>query len=91
MNALPYDTALVVGVGSGISASIVRSLAGAGIKMAAAARNIDKLKLLSDETGALLVQADAADPKSVEALFAESKEHRYSLPRTSAKIKREER
>lgn len=38
MSALPYKTALIVGTGPGISASLVRALGAAGLEVAAAAR-----------------------------------------------------
>jgi NADP-dependent 3-hydroxy acid dehydrogenase YdfG len=40
MTAIPYRTALIVGAGSGISASVKRGLAAAGFKVGLAARNI---------------------------------------------------
>ena len=44
MTDIPYRTALIVGAGSGISASVARGLAAAGLKVGLAARNIDKLR-----------------------------------------------
>ena len=51
MTELPYRTALIVGAGAGISASVARALAAAGLKLGLAARNIDKLAPLAAETG----------------------------------------
>jgi NAD(P)-dependent dehydrogenase (short-subunit alcohol dehydrogenase family) len=70
MTSLPYATALVVGAGPGISASLARGLADAGVRVALAARNADKLAALAAETGATAFPADAADLASVERLFA---------------------
>jgi NAD(P)-dependent dehydrogenase (short-subunit alcohol dehydrogenase family) len=70
MNDIPYRTALVIGAGPGISASLARMLTAHGLKVALATRNIDKLAALATETGALALGADAADPASVAALFA---------------------
>lgn len=79
MSNLPYRSALIVGTGPGISASLVRQLSDAGLKVAASARNIDKLDDLATETGAALFSADATDPASVERLFAEA-EARIGVP-----------
>ncbi|KQV84006.1 SDR family NAD(P)-dependent oxidoreductase [Rhizobium sp. Root1220] len=69
MSEFPYSTALIVGTGPGISASLARQLTARGVQVALAARNADKLKALADETGAKAFAADAAQPASVEALF----------------------
>lgn len=69
MKTLPYKTALIIGAGPGISASLTRLLASAGIKVALAARRIDKLAPLCEATGAVAFECDAADPKSVADLF----------------------
>ena len=72
MTTIPYRTALIVGAGSGISASVARSLAGAGLKVGLAARNIDKLAPLAGEIGAQRFSVDAADPAAVLHLFEEA-------------------
>ena len=69
MAAIPYHTALVVGVGPGISASVARGLAAAGLKVGLAARNIDKLAPLAAEIGAERFAVDATDPAAVAHLF----------------------
>ncbi|WEX74545.1 SDR family NAD(P)-dependent oxidoreductase [Sinorhizobium numidicum] len=69
MTDFPYSTALIVGAGSGLSASLARQLAARGVKVALAARNIEKLEALADETGANTFAADATQPASVSALF----------------------
>lgn len=71
MSTLPYNTALIVGVGTGISASLARALSGAGLKVGLAARNVQKLASLASETGALTFAADAAEPGAVAQLFAD--------------------
>lgn len=71
MTDFPYSTALIVGAGSGVSASLARLLAARGVKVALAARNIDKLAALAAETGAKTFATDAAQPASVAALFEE--------------------
>lgn len=69
MNALPYKTALIVGAGPGISASLTRALRREGLAVAMAARDPGKLDGLVRETGAVPFAVDAADPASVETLF----------------------
>jgi NAD(P)-dependent dehydrogenase (short-subunit alcohol dehydrogenase family) len=64
------ETALIVGVGSGLSASLARLLAQEGMAMALAARNTEKLSALAAETGALALACDASDPAQVERLFS---------------------
>ena len=72
MAAIPYSTALIVGAGPGISASVARGLAAAGLKLGLAARNIDKLAPLAAETGAERFAVDASDPAAVAHLFEEA-------------------
>src|ERR1700719_3353255 len=47
-----YETALIVGAGAGLSASLARLFSREGIRVALAARNTDKLTDLCKETGA---------------------------------------
>jgi NAD(P)-dependent dehydrogenase (short-subunit alcohol dehydrogenase family) len=69
MSQFPYRAALIVGVGSGISASLARALASLGVRVGLAARNVEKLAPLIAETGASAFAADATDAKAVENLF----------------------
>src|SRR5262249_19188841 len=64
-------TALIVGAGSGISASVARRLAALEVKVGLAARNVEKLQALRGETRAATFAADASDPDSVVRLFQE--------------------
>src|SRR5262245_41986827 len=64
-------TALIVGAGSGISAAFARALHADGYQLSLAARDIDKLAQLAQQTAAHLAEVDAADAGSVAALFAE--------------------
>jgi len=64
------ETALIIGAGRGLSASLTRLLAAEGAAVAIAARNTDKLDKLVADTGAKAYQCDASDPASVDALFA---------------------
>jgi NAD(P)-dependent dehydrogenase (short-subunit alcohol dehydrogenase family) len=65
----PYRSALIVGAGLGISASVARHFAALGVKVALAARNVQKLEALVRGTGTLAFSADASDPESVARLF----------------------
>ncbi|WP_049732338.1 SDR family NAD(P)-dependent oxidoreductase [Rhizobium ecuadorense] len=69
MTDFPYESALIVGAGSGISASLARQLSALGVKVGLAARNIEKLQTLIGETGASAFAADVSQPASVAALF----------------------
>jgi NAD(P)-dependent dehydrogenase (short-subunit alcohol dehydrogenase family) len=72
MTDIPYRTALIVGAGPGISASLARGLAAAGLKVGVAARNIDKLTPLAAETGAQTFAVDASQPAGVARLFEDA-------------------
>ena len=52
MPQIPYRNALIVGAGSGISASFPRLLAADGVKVGLAARSPEKLDAFADEIGA---------------------------------------
>jgi NAD(P)-dependent dehydrogenase (short-subunit alcohol dehydrogenase family) len=67
-------TALIVGVGSGLSASVARRLAAAGVKVGLAARNTDKLAGLVAETGGAAFRCDVSVPAEVERLFVAASE-----------------
>lgn len=75
MTDFPYGTALIVGVGPGISASLTRRLAALGVKVGIAARDISKLTALAAETGAITFAVDASDARAVPALFDEADRH----------------
>lgn len=64
-----FKTALIVGTGSGISASFTRLLARDGYKVAIAARNADKLAALAKETGAVPLACDSTKLEGVSDLF----------------------
>ncbi|MEP1353792.1 MAG: SDR family NAD(P)-dependent oxidoreductase [Tateyamaria sp.] len=63
-------TALIIGAGSGLSASLARQLHARGNAIVLAARNTDKLAMLVEETQARAVALDGSDPGDVDALFA---------------------
>lgn len=62
-------SAIIVGAGSGISASVARRLAERGYRVCLAARKPEKLAALAEEIGGVAQACDAADPASVAALF----------------------
>jgi len=68
---LKDKVALIVGAGSGLSASIARVFANAGMRIALAARSIDDLAGLAAETGAKTFACDATDASAVKRLFAD--------------------
>ena len=65
-----YQSALIVGAGRGLSASLARLFARDGMRVALAARDADKLAPLCAETGAKAFSCDAVDPEQVHRLFA---------------------
>jgi len=69
MNKPKYRSALIVGTGPGLSASLARLFAKNGLAVAIAARQTDKLAALAAETGAAVHKCNAADPKDVAGLF----------------------
>lgn len=64
------ETAIIIGAGSGLSASLARLFAKEGMRVALAARNTGKLAGLVKDTKALAIACDAALPAQVEAMFA---------------------
>src|SRR5580692_4021906 len=68
---MDYRTALIIGVGSGLSASLARLFAKNGLKVALAARRADNLKTLAQETGAKAFACDSTDKSQVAKLFSD--------------------
>jgi NAD(P)-dependent dehydrogenase (short-subunit alcohol dehydrogenase family) len=64
------ETALIAGVGSGLSASLARLFAAEGMKIHLAARNAAKLAPLAEEVGGAFHSCDASRPDDVTRLFA---------------------
>src|SRR3990172_7401743 len=73
------ETALIVGAGSGLSASLARLLAKEGFHVALAARSTGKLSALAAQTDALVLECDAADGAQVEGAFA-AVEGKWGVP-----------
>lgn len=66
---MEMKTALIVGVGSGLSASLARLFAKQGLQVALASRDPDKLAKLAEETAAVTFACEATEPEEVAALF----------------------
>ena len=79
MEIIKYKTALIVGAGEGLSASLARLFTREGIRVALAARQTDKLAALCKETGATAYACDATTTDDVTKLFA-SVAHDYGAP-----------
>ncbi len=62
-------TAVIIGVGDGLSASCARALSADGYDLHLAARSEAKMAPLSKETNAQMHLVDGADPAAVSALF----------------------
>ena len=62
-------TALIVGVGPGLSASLARLFAKHGLQVAMASRDPDKLQKLAEETAGVTFACEATEPEEVAALF----------------------
>jgi NAD(P)-dependent dehydrogenase (short-subunit alcohol dehydrogenase family) len=69
MTAPDLQRALIVGAGSGLSASLARLFSRYGMQVALAARDARKLEALCAETGAHAFDCDASRPGDVERLF----------------------
>jgi NAD(P)-dependent dehydrogenase (short-subunit alcohol dehydrogenase family) len=79
MTDTPYRTALIVGVGGGLSASVARTFAKAGMKIALAARRAADLAALAKDVGGEAFACDATKRGDVVRLFGEV-ERAYGAP-----------
>ncbi|MBL8659256.1 MAG: SDR family oxidoreductase [Rhodospirillales bacterium] len=76
-----YETALIVGAGTGFSASLARALSDdGGLKIALASRNPEKIARLADELGAPTFACDASHPDQVTKLFDRVTRHFGATP-----------
>ena len=71
MTSPNYTSALIVGAGQGLSASLTRLFRKEGLAVAIAARDTAKLAPLCAETGARAFGCDAQDEAQVQRLFAD--------------------
>jgi NAD(P)-dependent dehydrogenase (short-subunit alcohol dehydrogenase family) len=67
----PYKTALIVGVGPGLSASVARTFRKAEMTIALAARRAGELAALAQETGGKAFACDSTKEAEVARLFAD--------------------
>ena len=74
-----YRTSLIVGAGGGLSASLARRFAKAGMSVTLAARDTGKLEPLCEAIGATAFACDASDAAQVARLF-ESVERQSGEP-----------
>ena len=73
------ETALIVGAGSGLSASLARLFVSKGMQVVLAARNVDKLDALLQETSAKAYTCDASRPGDVQKLFKDIESNHNSV------------
>ena len=70
----PIESALIVGAGFGLSASLAKLFKKEGMKIALASRNVEKLKPIANEIDALCIKCDAASVKDVNSMFEQVEE-----------------
>jgi NAD(P)-dependent dehydrogenase (short-subunit alcohol dehydrogenase family) len=75
----PKQTALIVGAGSGLSASLARLFAKESFQVALAAREPAELQALCGQTGAIALKCDATEAAQVEETFA-AVEEKWGVP-----------
>jgi len=76
MPTTPYSSALIVGAGPGLGASLARTFTrDGGLQVIVAARQREKLEAIARETGAGVLTCDATDAASVAALFDAATRH----------------
>ncbi len=79
-----HRAALIVGAGHGLSAALARRLAREGMLVALAARNVDKIADVAEQTGAATYACDATDPAAVRRLFAAGRNRASAFPTSSS-------
>ena len=76
MPATPYRSALIVGAGPGLGASLARAFTrDAGLRVVVAARQRDKLDAIAQHTGAAAMSCDSTDAAAVAELFDRAAQH----------------
>jgi NAD(P)-dependent dehydrogenase (short-subunit alcohol dehydrogenase family) len=71
MTDVKFNSALIVGAGSGLSAALARALAAEGVKVALAARTTEDLGPLVKDIGGKAFACDASQRADVDKLFAD--------------------
>ncbi len=70
MSTIPYRSALIIGAGPGLGASLARAFTrDGGLQVVVAARQLRKLEAISRETGAAAFSCDATSAASVATVF----------------------
>jgi NAD(P)-dependent dehydrogenase (short-subunit alcohol dehydrogenase family) len=70
---IPYRSALIVGAGPGLGASLARVfMRDGGMRVVMASRQLDKLQPVAGALGAVALRCDATDPADVKALFEQA-------------------
>ena len=72
LRIMTQKAVLIVGAGSGLSASLARAFNSKGMKIVLAARNINKLDSLKKEIDALVFKCDSTENNSVQNLFLQT-------------------
>ena len=81
MPVTPYRSALIVGAGPGLGASLARAFTrDAGLRVIVAARQRDKLDAIGRETGAGVMTCDSTDAAAVATLFDQATQHFGGAP-----------
>jgi NAD(P)-dependent dehydrogenase (short-subunit alcohol dehydrogenase family) len=77
----PYRSALIVGAGTGLGASLARVFSrDGGMQVLMAARQPESLQSVCNELDARALRCDATDPADVAALFDRATEHFGAAP-----------
>ena len=66
------ESVLIIGAGSGLSASLARLCGSKNMTVVLAARNTDKIQKLKEEINATVFKCDASNIESVSSLFQET-------------------
>ena len=69
---LSGKVALVTGGGRGIGANVARELAGAGMRVAVAARTREQVERIAEEVGGLALAVDVSDEASVQRMVGDT-------------------
>jgi NAD(P)-dependent dehydrogenase (short-subunit alcohol dehydrogenase family) len=81
MSSTPYSSALIVGAGPGLGASLARRFTrDVGMRVVVAARRREPLDAIARETGASAMTCDATDAAAVAALFDAATQHLGAAP-----------
>ena len=81
MPTTPYRSALIVGAGPGLGASLARAFTrDAGLQVVVVARQRDKLDAIARDTGAAAMTCDSTDAAAVASLFDQATQHLGAPP-----------